>query len=35
VRGEVAALVQPLPEAEQARLATLIWRVLPVPALDR
>jgi len=29
VRAEVAAVVQPLSAAEQDRLASLIWRVLP------
>jgi DNA-binding MarR family transcriptional regulator len=30
VGAEIAVLVQPLSAAEQDRLATLIWRVLPV-----
>jgi MarR family transcriptional regulator, lower aerobic nicotinate degradation pathway regulator len=29
VRAEVSALVEPLPRADQERLANLVWRVLP------
>jgi MarR family transcriptional regulator, lower aerobic nicotinate degradation pathway regulator len=32
VRAEVRALVQPLPRADQERLASLVWRLLPVEA---
>ena len=30
VRADIAALVESLPDAEQKRLANLVWRVLPV-----